>query len=84
MFRYAGHDLASYPTNPSYLQRIMYLSIVRTRLLYKYPPFFGFVLNRQDGICIKPITADAKQKSQESHKLHEAHNVIGVLKAARP
>lgn len=27
----------------------------------------------QDGICNKPITADAKQKSQETHKLHEAH-----------
>lgn len=27
----------------------------------------------QDGICNKPITVDAKQKSQETHKLHEAH-----------
>lgn len=68
MFKYAGHDLASCPANLSYLQHIM--SIVRTWLLYKYSPFFGFVLNTQDGICNKPITADAKQKSQESHKLH--------------
>lgn len=27
----------------------------------------------QDNISNKRITADAKQKSQETHKLHEAH-----------